>query len=1166
MAAAGCRAFAAQQELRITGGAACAAVGEDCVFVGTADGAILRFGAYPATAGAGSAGAADEVEIDLALGGRQQLGARPVEQLVLLPALGVLLVLADGAVSVHDAATLERLGSLDGAKGAGALCVSEGASSSGGTCRVCVALRGSKPLRLVLYELSAPSGGGRAGAAAGGRRSLGLGSGLLRQGGGGQRWLPYKSLLTPEPALVLAWGAEEICVGYAAQYSLVHDATGDVVELLPGEAGVNPVLLHLPGCEEVLVATGRVATFVDLRSAGAAARSPLAWEAPPLALALSPPYVLALLPGHLVVTLLGDADRPHSAVQSVALRALGGAPASPRAQPPPPPLLAAGTLRAAGAGAAPGCSEAGAGLVVCCARGEATVYRQRPLAEQLADLADARRLSVALSLLARAAVPAARADRLAACACSRYCRALLRTGRPADARVALELMPQSSVRPSSVLAFFGPWLVVPDACAEQVRAAAHPLLGRDAAATDVTALLGTLEPGARLRLETQLLGYLAAVHTRLPALTGGAPQPDGRDGGYGGGDVATATSGGSNSAAAAAAAEGAALEHRALEAALLVLSARLRTEHWRLLLDLLRPASSSTAAARQGGGAAAEVAEVARALPPLRVRLRDVEGVLSALSARARDPGRPQGRRRAGAPAAAEGAAGAPVQVEGGGAEAAAAECALALACACARMAEERRALELMALPAVVALGGASRAAELLRRTADAGLFWQWLAWLARTAPTADALRALTARPARGGAAELAEPERVWAELAGAGADEAAARARVRAVAIGFAEWLLTPPDGRGLGGGGSGDGDGRGLTEDKARAGGDGLGSEEVWRTWLAQALLDEVAHALGCAPAPASPRLAAYRARLGSLLRGRAPIDGPDLLARARARGLHPEVAMLAARAGDHVGALRALAIDGGDVGAALRHCELAAGGDARAREELVLALLRELLAPPAAGEPGEAASAPGGGAAAPPTLAPARVESARLVLEACAADGWLQPETVLQQLPPSLPLAAVRELASGALRAEAAAARAARLERGLAQAEALDVRRVRAPSNRPISLASLSVSRARVRTLARSLARAHVPLSPRPSAQTRAALTREQKRSVGVEFFTSCAKCGEQLGGAAIASYPNGATVHLACLRGVLRVSRAVPRPPVAAAGTPTADSYGVGNPFG
>lgn len=428
----------------VAGGAACAAVGEDAIYVGTADGVLVRYHAAPTCAALSMASAAGAPEaasadaIQWMVGRRQPLGIgrRMVEQLELLPSIGMLLVLADGAVFLHDASTLERRGHLDGAKGAGAMCVS--AALSGAAYRVCVALHRGKPLRLALYEV------------AGSPASAGPPQPQRRPPQ--QAHTPYKVLLTPEPALALEWGAEQVCVGYASEYALVHDSSGDVVELLGREREAPPRLLQLARAEEVLVltgtagppgppglsdtagagpagpgagGTGAIGTFVSLRTADAAARSPLTWAEAPLALAQSAQFLLSLLRSSVAVHLLGDGGRPHVLVQTVPLtptpapapsagpRAPGEAAAAGRrfsssglgssllavatgsassssagAGAHPPPCLAVGTLRAPKAGgstaaAAGGRPEGCVPLVVVCARGGLRALRQTALAEQV---------------------------------------------------------------------------------------------------------------------------------------------------------------------------------------------------------------------------------------------------------------------------------------------------------------------------------------------------------------------------------------------------------------------------------------------------------------------------------------------------------------------------------------------------------------------------------------------------------------------------------------------------------------------------------------------------------------------------------------------------------------------------------------------------------------
>ena len=300
----------------VIGGVACAAVGDDRVYVGTTDGALVCCHAAPASATPGACAAAGEIEWRLGRRLPLGIGRRRVEQLELVPTFGMLLVLADGAVGVHDAETLERRGTLEQSKGAGAFCVSPAASGAA-ACRVCVALRRGKPLRLVLYELGALPAPSAAAAPAGMLSAIAP----MRAMPG---WAPFKTLLTPEPPLALAWGAEQICVGYAAEYALVHDASGEVVELLGNEPPAPPLILALgaragqasaDGHEELLIVTGAVGTFVDLAHATAAARSPIAWDDAPRALAHVGPFILALLPASIDVHLLGDASMPHARVQ-----------------------------------------------------------------------------------------------------------------------------------------------------------------------------------------------------------------------------------------------------------------------------------------------------------------------------------------------------------------------------------------------------------------------------------------------------------------------------------------------------------------------------------------------------------------------------------------------------------------------------------------------------------------------------------------------------------------------------------------------------------------------------------------------------------------------------------------------------------------------------------
>lgn len=300
----------------------------ESVYVGTAGGRVLAFvgGSRVASADAGA-------------GGRRGAGA--VSQLEAVPDTGTLLALCDGALVLLELDGLARrpAGLLGDARGVVSFCLN--ARGFLARHRLCVATATGSKRRLRLYEW-AESGGG-----------------------GGGAYAFVKELDLPDVPRAMAYVAGRLFLGYAREYNILFDETGDVQDALAALGrDTRPLVKYLPGDRLLLVTAADLGVVVDGATGEPAAGVPaLSFGHHPLALAYCYPYLLSVsdtsatlevhstrstAPGRSVDQIVQTLDVPLGAVGASA-RGGGRAPlpccartsSSARTTPPPLPPLSA---------------------------------------------------------------------------------------------------------------------------------------------------------------------------------------------------------------------------------------------------------------------------------------------------------------------------------------------------------------------------------------------------------------------------------------------------------------------------------------------------------------------------------------------------------------------------------------------------------------------------------------------------------------------------------------------------------------------------------------------------------------------------------------------------------------------------------------------------------
>ena len=147
----------------------CLAYSSNEIFVGTADGKLLAF------ARGSPGGGAPQREVVIAK-------KKKVDQVICVEALGRVLVLCNGAVSVHDLRDLSKIATLSKAKGASVMAVDQKGEPS---FRLCVAAK--RTMRDSVLHLFEYSHG---------------------------EFASTKELYLPELPQTLLWNGKSICVGY----------------------------------------------------------------------------------------------------------------------------------------------------------------------------------------------------------------------------------------------------------------------------------------------------------------------------------------------------------------------------------------------------------------------------------------------------------------------------------------------------------------------------------------------------------------------------------------------------------------------------------------------------------------------------------------------------------------------------------------------------------------------------------------------------------------------------------------------------------------------------------------------------------------------------------------------------------------------------------------
>ena len=252
----------------------------DIVYVGTAGGRVLAYRVH-GVAGSGGSGRTEYSSVRVAAaevaaggsGGKRGTSSAAsatslsaVTQLEAVPDTGLLIALCEGALSLLELETLARVpaGLLDG-KGVSSFALNvRGAAARQ---RLCVAVSaGARQRRLRLFEWA--------------------------EG----KYCFLKELDLPDAPRALAYVGGRLFLGYAREYNILHDDTGDVQDLFASAAlahDTRPLIKYLPGDKLVIITAEDLGVVVT--SAGEPAPVPTPkFGHHPLALAYCYPFLISV--------------------------------------------------------------------------------------------------------------------------------------------------------------------------------------------------------------------------------------------------------------------------------------------------------------------------------------------------------------------------------------------------------------------------------------------------------------------------------------------------------------------------------------------------------------------------------------------------------------------------------------------------------------------------------------------------------------------------------------------------------------------------------------------------------------------------------------------------------------------------------------------------------
>ncbi|XP_023931071.1 vam6/Vps39-like protein [Lingula anatina] len=250
---------------------------EDVLLVGTKQGHLLVYSVK-------STGSETRFDVSLERSNKS-FSRKPIQQLSAVPECSVLISLSDTVVSVHDLTVFNQITCVKKTAGASlfAIDLQKETSLTGDvkhTLRMCVAVR--RKLQLFywknrdFYELQI-------------------------------------DLSVPDIPKAMAWCKDSICVGFKRDYFLIKVESGDLKELFPTGARMEPLVTKL---SEDRLALQRDDMSVFINSEGnPVLKYGLNWSDIPAIMEHHPPYILAVLPKYIEIRTIS----PRTLIQQIEL-------------------------------------------------------------------------------------------------------------------------------------------------------------------------------------------------------------------------------------------------------------------------------------------------------------------------------------------------------------------------------------------------------------------------------------------------------------------------------------------------------------------------------------------------------------------------------------------------------------------------------------------------------------------------------------------------------------------------------------------------------------------------------------------------------------------------------------------------------------------------------